>query len=98
MTTESIDVYFEPIGTVGGLIYYHETLVYIDSNGVQYLATAYASDTSPQGNKISNLGQAASAAESGGSSNFGTIVTEGSPLSSLFSAEIEHWMGSSTNP
>jgi hypothetical protein len=50
--TESIKVYFEPLG--GGNTYNHETLVYTNSAGEQFLATAYAVDSPSSGSLLGN--------------------------------------------
>jgi len=33
MGTETIAVYFKPLASIGGLTYYHETLVYTNAQG-----------------------------------------------------------------
>jgi hypothetical protein len=44
---ETITVYYEPLGTIFGLTYYHETLVFTNSAGEQFIATSYASNIPP---------------------------------------------------
>ncbi len=96
MANESIAVYFKPLSTFSGLTYYHETLLYTDSNGVQYLVTAY--DSIDAAGTIRNVSEAAAAAEYGFASNFGTIVTQVTPLSALSQDEQAHWLGTAANP
>jgi hypothetical protein len=97
MASETIQVYFEPLGSIEGVTYYHETLVYTNASGEQFLATAYAS-TSPTGNPIANLSEASSAAVSDGSSPYGKLITQWGPLSSLSPQEVDHWLGTPSNP
>jgi uncharacterized Zn-binding protein involved in type VI secretion len=93
---ETISVYFEKLGSVGGKSYYHETVVYTDSTGAQHLATAYASQI-PAGS-IGGLSQASAAARSGTASDYGVLQTQTSQVSDLSKAEQEHWLGSADDP
>ncbi len=95
--TETITVYFEPLGSIAGLEYCHETIVYTNSNNVQFLATAYAGAANPPASVLS-LSQAAGAANSGNSSVYGNLVTEVAPVASLSAAEAAHWMGTAAAP
>src|SRR3954449_12642592 len=98
MANESIRVVFEPLGSFGGVNFYHETLVYTNSAGQSFLATSYASNSSPSGSQIGNLSEASSAVNSGSSSAYGTLVTQWGPESGLTQAELDHWLGPAGNP
>lgn len=85
MAAENIRVYFQPLASFAGKTFHHETLVYTDSRGQQFYATAYAprrpdgedSDTMSGSTKIgSDLAGAAGAAATNGTSPFGSIVTQ----------------------
>ena len=63
MANESITVYFEPLGQVGGVTYYHETLIYTNSAGVsQYLTSGPSGSFTPTGN-VNALSQMSAASD-----------------------------------
>ncbi len=82
---ETISIYFEKLGGVGGVDYYHETIVYTNASGVKELATAYASKVPTP--SISGLSDAASAAKTGSVSDYGVLQTETAPIADLSQAE-----------
>jgi len=49
MSNETIKVYFEPLGTKDGLNYYHQTLVYTNSQGYDFVASAGSTSNPPAG-------------------------------------------------
>lgn len=86
MASETITVYFEPLGTVDGYTFYHETLVYTNSDGVSYYATAGTSSNS------------LSSSNGGGSIDpFGTIITQWGPVDSLSTQQLQQWLGPGQN-
>jgi len=58
---ETIKVYFEPLGSIAGDTFNHETIVYTNSSGEQFIAMSYASNSGPSGSSVANLSEAASA-------------------------------------
>ena len=64
MSNETIQVFFEPLETIPGTgkVFYHETILYTDSSGQQFIATAGPTGPKPTGlsNTLSALGEAAS--------------------------------------
>jgi len=109
---ESIKVYFEPLGSVGGHTYYYETLVYTNSAGERFLATAYAPDSpssvSLSGNhpnpiaaaasNVYGVGAASIAATTNGASPYGPLVTQWGPVIALSDRERDHWLGRPDRP
>ena len=76
MPEETIQVVFKPVASIGDVIGYHETLVYTAANGRREFASAYASETHPQGNPVADLVQASAAVHDGAASPYGVLKTE----------------------
>jgi predicted Zn-dependent protease len=98
MADETIKVYFEPLGSIAGDTFNHETIVYTNSSGEQFIATSYASNSGPSGSSVANLSEAASAVTSGSSSVYGTLITQWGPASGMSQADLAHWLGSPDAP
>ena len=79
MGTETIQVVYKPVAANG----FHETLVYTATNGHQEFASAYASNTSPQGSPAADLVEAASAAHNHTASPYGTLKAESGDAANL---------------
>lgn len=95
------------MASFAGKTFHHETLVYTDSRGQQFYATAYAprrpdgedSDTMSGSTKIgSDLAGAAGAAATNGTSPFGSIVTQWGRLSDLPPKERVRLLGPQNSP
>jgi hypothetical protein len=71
--SESISVVYEKLGTIAGVSFYHETLLYINSAGQQFFATSGPSATEVPGSEISNVSVAISDASNGTASPYGTL-------------------------
>jgi hypothetical protein len=73
-TPETIEINFKPLGQIPGTgtDWYHETLLYTNSAGQEYIATCYATGAGPTG-LAGTLSQLGSAAASGGSTSWGTL-------------------------
>jgi hypothetical protein len=65
---ETIKVVYEPLGQILGVEYYHETLVYTNSAGETYLASAFYTATTTPANAESNIELAESAMITGNAS------------------------------
>ncbi|GAA5171559.1 hypothetical protein [Viridibacterium curvum] len=66
--TESISVVYEPLGTFFGTEYYHQTIVYVNSQGQTYISSGFPTGTPPANtSNISNVSQASLANAQGGS-------------------------------
>ena len=107
MTAESIRVYFQPLLSVGGNTFYHETLIYNNSDGRQFYATAYAPKRPPgedpgassaKATVASDVGTASSAAATSGASPYGTIVTQWGRVDDLPDKDRSHLLGSPDRP
>jgi|GEM_PF-5525618 len=69
---ETIKVVYEPLGTLAGVTRYHETLVYTNSQGQIFVASA-GPNGNPTGSSLSNVAQASTAVETGSTSPYGTL-------------------------
>ena len=107
MAAESIRVYFQPLLSARGKTFHHETLVYTNSDGQRFYATAYASRLPPGENLGTSSGKAAigsdfarasSAVATGGASPYGTIMTQWGRVEDLSDKEREHLLGSRVYP
>src|SRR5947207_3109752 len=107
MVAESIRVYFKPLYSVGGKIFYHETLVYTDSNGQQFYATAYAPKAPPGEDpdtisgltKIgSDFASASSAVATNDGSPYGMIITQWGRLDDLSHKDRKGLLGPAGQP
>jgi hypothetical protein len=103
MAAESIRVYFQPLLSVGGKTFHHETLIYTNADGQQFYATAYAPKAPPgeDPGTISgkatigrDFGAASSAVSTDGASPYGTVITQWGRLDNLPNRERDHLMGS----
>lgn len=80
--TETITVYFKPLGSFDGTTYYHETLVYTNSNNQSFYTQAFASDPTPAAvaggpaSAAAALADAMAAAAINGPSPFGTLQVQ----------------------
>ena|SRR5258708_30212496 len=107
MAAESIRVHFQTLLSVGGKIFYHETLVYTNADGQQFYATAYAPKLPPGEDPGtisgvatigSDFGAASSAAATNGASPYGTIITQWGRVNDLSDRDREHLLGPPTHP
>ena len=66
---------FEPLSTLGGLPFYHQTLEYVDGSGNQFFADS-GPTKDPSGSQLSNVASAVSAAATGNASSdpYGTLA------------------------
>ena len=76
MPEETIQVVFKPVASVDDVTGYHETLAYTAANGRREYASAYASQTDPQGNPAADLVRASAAVHDGAASPHGILKTE----------------------
>ena len=85
--TETISIIFQPLGSLFGKEYYHETLTYTNSSGVTQYATAYPSNTPTNSNLVSALSGVVTAAQNANSGSqgggYGVIESTIGPVSSL---------------
>ena len=74
MANETIQVVYEPLKTIPGLdkTFYHETLLYTDSSGQQFIATA--GPTGKQPVEVSDLLSALGEAAVGNNTSWGTLT------------------------
>ena len=91
MSTEKIEVFYQSL-----LVGYHETLVYTDANGQQFIATA--GPTQNPGNNSYTFSQAADAASNGTSSVYGNLGTTVASISSFSQNDIDRMLGITGNP
>jgi hypothetical protein len=107
MATESIRVYFQPLLSVGGKTFYHETLIYTNSDGQQSYATAYAPkaprregpDTISGKARIgSDFTDASSAVATNGASPYGTITTQWGRVDDISDLDRQHLLGPPDRP
>ncbi|SRR5579883_2834482 len=99
MANETISVVYEPLGVFDSITYYHETLVYTNSSGEQFIATAGPNGSPPAGNsQFYDVSEAGSAAASGTTSVYGTLATQSGPISNFSQAALTGWLGTSSNP
>lgn len=99
MANESIRVFYEPLGQLGGNNYYHETLLYTNALGQQFIATAGPTGSPPAGtSNATQILQPSIAAETGGTSIFGTLWASSGPLSNYNSQQLDGYLGPAGNP
>jgi hypothetical protein len=104
MSDEKIQVYFKPLA--GGK-FFHETLLYTNSNGEQFYATAYATKV-PEGETpdtsagiadiASDVGTASAAAATNAVSPYGTLITQWGPVKALSPDAIAQLFGPQGQP
>ncbi|TND01461.1 MAG: Hemolysin-type calcium-binding region [Gammaproteobacteria bacterium] len=99
MSNETIHVVYEYLGSFAGLDYYHETLLYTNANGQQFLATAGPTGSPPPENSNSyNVSQAASAAANSTSSVYGSLDTKTGAISTFEDQWVKQLLGTPQNP
>ena len=76
MPEEIIQVVFKPVTSISDVNGYYETPVYTAANGRREYASAYASQTHPQGNPVADLVRASAAAHDGAASPYDILETE----------------------
>ncbi len=72
MSNETIKVIYEPLGSILGVEYYHETLEYTNSSGQDFFADSGPTST-PGGSQLYDVSEAAGAASTSGSSVYGSL-------------------------
>ncbi len=80
---ETIQVVYKPVASVGDITGYHETLIYTAADGRREFASAYASETHPQGNAAADLVRASAAVHDGAASPYGVLRTEAGDAAGL---------------
>ncbi len=99
MANETISIVYEPLGVFHGVTYYHETLLYTNSDGDQFMATAApSSQPAPGTGDLDNISNASGAAMTNGQSPYGTLITNTGALSSFDPADVSRLLGSTANP
>jgi hypothetical protein len=99
MANESITVYYEPLASVDGVQFNHETLVYTNSSGQQFVATAGPSGSAPAGNtNLYNFVESVAAQGAGLPSVYGELTGSVTSASNMTQQQLQALMGSSSNP
>lgn len=56
MAIETISIVYEPLGSIGGTYYFHETILYTNANGEQFVATSFPTgNPPPENSNVYNL-------------------------------------------
>ena len=99
MPNESISIVYEPLGSVGDLNYYHETILYTNANGDQFIATSFPTGNPPPANSNGyNLSQAAVAAANSAPSVYGTLDVQTGSITTFNSQWVNQLLGTPQNP
>jgi hypothetical protein len=91
--TETINVYYSPVGSFAGQTYYHQIIIYTDSAGNTYRAEAQPSI--PQGNSSAAFVEGEVGLRLQGETPYGTIQGTAGPLKDTLPT---YYTGTRINP